>query len=174
MRVERLSARSVRAAVLLAVGIVWSSMCAFAGTTSGTLAVSANVSNVCKVAAGTVAFGTYDPVNANAATALTQTGTFSMTCTKGTSATILLGQGSNPGTGSTNAAPIRNMLSGATQLNYQLYTTATYTTVWNNTTGVIQVATGTAQTINVYGSIPAAQNVASGAYTDTVVITVNY
>lgn len=174
LRVERLNLKSLCARLLLGVGLVLFSTGVFASTTTGTLTVTANVNNVCKLTSGTLAFGAYDPVNTNATTPLAQTATFTMKCTKGTSATMLMGQGSNPGTGSTDSAPIRNMLNGTTQLNYQLYSDAGDTTVWNNSTGINHTATGQSETLNVYGSIPAGQNVGSGSYTDTVVITVNY
>jgi spore coat protein U-like protein len=165
-----------RAALLVALAVVLSSGGAWAGTTTGSLTVTATVSGTCVISSGggTLSFGTYDPVNTNASTPLLQSGTFQIQCTNGTNATILLGQGSYPGNGSTDSAPVRNMSSGAAQLNYQLYTTIGRTVVWENVIGVSQVATGLAQTVTVYGSIPAGQNVSPGTYTDTVVISVNY
>lgn len=51
------------------------------------------------------------------------------------------------------------------------------TTNWGNTVGTDTVAgtgSGVAQTLTVYGQIPASQFVRSGSYTDTVVATVTY
>ena len=121
-----------------------------------------------------MSFGTYDPINTNASAPLQQSGTFQIQCTNGLTATILMGQGLNAGSGSTDAAPIRNMTNGTSMLNYQLYTTGARSTVWDNASGVSQLTTGQTQTLTVYGSVPAGQNVTSGSYSDTVVITVNY
>ena len=173
---EAVSMKAWRAALLLFSGAAFFSAEAFAGTATGTLTVSATVSSSCAVSSGggTLSFGAYDPVNANANTALTQSGTFQVQCTNGTTATILLGQGSNPSSGSTDALPLRNMTNGNSTLQYQLYTTAGRTVVWDNAIGVSQLATGMAQTITVYGSVLAGQNVPPGNYTDVVVISVNY
>ncbi len=144
------------------------SLDAFAGQATGTLAVSATVVNACSVSSGAaVAFGNYDPA-ANADT--TASGTFTMQCTNGTNTAILLGQGANAATGS----PTRQMASGNTTLNYQLYTTSGGSTVWDGVTGVPQAANGTAQAITVYGKIPRGQAVAAGTYADTVIITLSY
>jgi len=150
---------------------------ASAGTATGSLTVTATVNSTCSVSSGggSLSFGVYDPVAANATTPLTQTGSFQIQCTNGTSARILLGQGSYPGSGSTDASPVRNMaINGTGALNYQLYTGPDRGTVWDNQTGVLQTATGLVQTIDVYGTIFAGQNVAAGNYTDTVVISISY
>jgi spore coat protein U-like protein len=168
--------RVVRATLLIAAVAILFPPAASASTATGSLSVTATVSDSCAITSGggTLSFGAYDPVIANATTPATQSTTFQLTCTNGTSATILLGQGSNPSSGSTDAVPVRNMVYSGTKLNYQLYTTSARTTVWNNTTGVGQSANGLAQPITVYGSIPAGQTVGSGSYADTVVITISF
>lgn len=168
--------KSWRAALLaFAVVVLWP-LAVLAGTATGSLTVNATVSSTCLVSSGggTLSFGAYDPINTNASAPLQQSGTFQIQCTNGLTATILLGQGLNAGSGSTDAAPIRNMTNGTSMLNYQLYTTGARSTVWDNASGVSQLTTGQTQTMTVYGSIPAGQNVTSGSYSDTVVITVNY
>jgi len=156
--------------------LVVCSASAFAGQVTGTLSVSATVVNTCAVlpGGGALAFAAYDPVNANATAPLTQVGSFQMQCTNGTSASIRLSQGLNPGGGSTDAAPIRNMANGSNRLQYQLYTTSAYTTVWDNISGVAQNANGGVQRIAVYGAIPPGQMVLAGSYSDLVVITISY
>ena len=63
-------------------------------------------------------------------------------------------------------------LVGDTALvRYQLYTTAARTAVLDTITGV---GTGTAQTINVYGRVPAQTAPPSGNYRDTVTITMSF
>jgi spore coat protein U-like protein len=154
-----------------AIGLV--SVGAFAGNTSGNLSVTANVTAACVIntSSGAVAFGGYNPTSG---TALTATGSFTLQCTNGANPTVLMGQGANPGTGSSDAAPVRQMASGGYMLGYQLYSDSARSLVWDNATGVSEPANGTLQTITVYGSIPAGQNVGAGSYTDTVVVNVNY
>ena len=161
-----------------ALGLLFATTTGFANaaTQTANLDVSATVSANCSITTAAVAFGTYDPVITNATTALDSTGTITTTCTNGASVTILLGQGSNANTGSTDAAPERRMLSGANYLNYQLYSDTSRTVVWGNdtTTDVAETGTGSAVNTTVYGSVPAGQNVPAGTYSDTVVATVSF
>jgi spore coat protein U-like protein len=140
-----------------------------AATATSSLTVTATVAKVCVLTSGTVAFGAYDPVGANAAVPLDQSGTFTVACTRGTGYTIGLGLGNNV-TGTT-----RRMSSGTDFLSYELYLDAGHTTVWNAT----NLSSGTAASITpvsltVYGRVAAGQNVGAGSYTDTVVSTVNF
>jgi spore coat protein U-like protein len=150
---------------------------ALAGTATSNLSVTASVSANCTISTSPVAFGAYDPVSANAATALDGTGTVTVTCTSVSSATITLGQGSNANTSSTDTVPLRRMTDGSANfLSYFLYQNAGRTTVWGNTagTGVGHTGTGTATAITVYGRTTAGQNVPAGSYADTVVATVTF
>jgi spore coat protein U-like protein len=147
-----------------------------AATATSNLPVSATVAASCTIdASAGIAFGTYDPVVTNASTDLAATGSLSTTCTNGFDSTVTLGQGANADSGSTDASPLRRMLSGTTDfLSYQLYTDAGNTTVWDNTTGATVTGTGAPVTTNVYGVIAAGQNVPVGSYADTVVATVSF
>lgn len=147
-----------------------------AATATANLNVSASVSAACSISTNALAFGAYDPVGANAAAPLDASGGVVVTCTNGASTTVTLGQGAHANTGSTDAAPIRRMASGGNFLSYALYQDASRSTTWGNTagTGVGHTGTGTATTITVYGRVAAAQNVASGSYTDVVVATVTF
>lgn len=149
---------------------------AFAATATSNLPVSATVTANCTIdASGGLAFGAYDPVVANASADLTGSGTVATTCTDGASVTVTLGQGSNADTGSTDAAPLRRMLSGASDyLSYQLYTDSGHTSVWDNSAGASVAGTGAAVSTTVYGVVSAAQNVKAGSYADTVVATVTF
>ena len=89
---------------------------ASAATSTSNLAVTATVAANCTISAGSVAFGAYDPIVVNATNAKTATGTVTTTCTNGSAAYITLSQGLNPATGSTDAAPVRQMLSGSNAL----------------------------------------------------------
>ncbi|HEY6844338.1 MAG TPA: spore coat U domain-containing protein [Thermoanaerobaculia bacterium] len=146
---------------------------AFAGQATANLNVSASVSAVCTISTAAVAFGAYDPVVTNAAAALNGTGTVTVACTKGASATIDLGNGGNLLAGS------RRMTSGPDFLNYALYKDAARTQVWG--TGLAGGATLTynsaskaATNLTVYGTVPGGQDVTVGSYSDVVVATINY
>src|SRR2546421_10342558 len=66
-----------------------------APTASNPLAVSATVSNNCSITAGALSFGTYDALTANASSHLDQTGSFTITCTKGTVYSVSLSLGAH-------------------------------------------------------------------------------
>jgi spore coat protein U-like protein len=176
MQLKKLNARmlTLTAAAGLALG---ASSGTEAGTATSNLSVTATVAANCSITTAPVAFGSYDPVTANATSPLTSTGTVTVLCTSGASGTITLGQGSNPGTGSSDTAPVRQLKDAGTDvLGYTLYQDTGRTTVWGNTagTGVASTGTGTANAITVYGSVAAGQNVPAGSYSDTVVATVTF
>jgi spore coat protein U-like protein len=140
-----------------------------ANTANANLAVSATVVSSCTVGAGTLAFGNYDTTSASN---VDQSGTFQVTCTKGTTATVGLDTGANPLTGT------RRMTNGTDFLTYELYKETARTNVWSNSgAGLVSLAaapSNSAQTLTVYGRITGSQNVGAGSYTDTVVITVTF
>lgn len=126
----------------------------------------------CTVSNSTLSFGSYNPIAASPSTA---TATVTVTCTGIgllVSYTVLLSGG-----GSGNTAS-RRMNAGASTLPYNLYTSASYTTVWDNSTGVsggfLIGLGGTAFSHTVYGRILAQQPAAAGNYVDSLIITVNY
>ena len=151
-------------------------MQAEAATNTADLDVSAEVSANCTISTIALAFGSYDPVVAHASAALDGQGTVTVTCTSGATTVITLGQGMNADASSTDAAPARQMVSGANELAYALYSDSSRTTVWGNTseTGVSHVGTGTSANLTVYGSVSGGQNVPAGSYSDTVVATVTF
>lgn len=176
MSFQALSKRPVRSFGLAALAL---SVCglANAGTSSDTMGVSATVAGSCTINAGDMAFGTYDPIVTHASTALDATSTISVVCATGSSATVRLSQGLNPVDGtSTDAAPLRQLVSGANVLSYQLFTDEALSDVWGNTlaTGVTHTGTGAEATFTVYGSIPGGQNVPLGAYVDTVTAYIDF
>jgi len=161
---------------------------ATAGSNTGSLSVSSSVAQTCIVSStSTLAFGAYDPVVANASSALMGTGSVALKCTKGSSGiTIDLDAGSHA------SGNQRRMIGGTSGdcLNYSVtqpsttspWTSCAGSTAWGSTTGgTLYAPTGvtwsasSAQAFTVCGSVPAAQNVsADGSYTDTVTVTVNF
>jgi len=152
---------------------------AWAGSANSSMTVSANVSNNCVISAGALAFSAYDPVAANASTALTGTATLTLTCTNGASTTITLDQGTWAANGSTNAAPLRQLKGGAGSdyLSYTLTQDNAGSTPWGNTggTGASYSGTGSQQTVTVYGSVASGQSSAhAGSYSDSVQVTITF
>ena len=121
---------------------------------------------------GGFVFGNYDPYNA-APTNTTATNLISVSCNGNGTATIDLS------TGSSSTYFPRSMISGTDTLTYNLYTTASLTSVWGDGTGGtvdqnFAYHGGTSASYSVYGQIPALQNVNPGSYTDTITITVTF
>ena len=147
---------------------------AMASTATENLDISATVPESCAITAEPIAFGNYDPIVTHATEPLTTTGTLTVQCTMGTSATILLGQGANAAFGSTNSSPYRRLAGdGGGTLDY---TISKGGGIWGNTTdtGLSITGMGSSNDISVYLSIPPGQSVPVGTYTDTVVATVSY
>jgi spore coat protein U-like protein len=149
------------------------------GTATATMTNTVTIASSCTVS--TTGFtSAYDPIVTNATTALTTTASISTTCTLGSVPVVTIGQGANPASGSTNAAPVRRLSNGAptpVYLNYGLYQDTGRSINWGNTplTGVTGVGLGLAVPLTVYASVPAGQTSASfGTYTDQVVVTVTF
>ena len=174
--------------VLIALLLCSTSGLALAGSSIGSLSITATVAQTCSVSAtSTLAFGAYDPVVANAASALTGTGSVSIKCTKGSSGiTIDLDAGAH-------ASGTQRRLQGATVttdfLNYSItqpataspWTSCAGSTVWGSTVGGsvytpsgVTWSAAAAQAFTVCGSVPAAQNISAQSYSDTVTVTVNF
>jgi spore coat protein U-like protein len=140
-----------------------------AATATSSFTVSATVSANCSIAAGALAFGSYDPVAANASTDLDQTSTITVACTKGSTGVVSLDNGSNA-SGST-----RRMKAGANYLSYEMYNDAGRSTVWNATNTVSYTAASKASTgLTLYGRVASGQDIPVGSYSDTVVATITF
>jgi spore coat protein U-like protein len=151
-----------------------------AGTANSNLAVNASVASNCTISTAAVAFGAYDPIVTNAATALSGTGSITIACTKASVPNIGLGLGATP------AGSVRQMANGAERLPYELYqpptnvagaACGTLSTVWGTGAAVLTTVAApskAARTYNVCGSIPGGADVAVGAYADTVIATVTF
>ena len=125
-----------------------------------------HASALCTLNVQGVIFGSYD-VFSN--TNLESTGNIGVTCAPSSAYSITL----NTGAGSYAS---RIMASGANQLSYNLYTDATYTSVWGDGTAGSGVVNGSGLSANhtVYGRIPARQNVPVGNYADTITVTITF
>jgi spore coat protein U-like protein len=122
-----------------------------------------------------VAFGSY---NVFAANPLDSTGTIGFQCNPGAAGSTVVVTLS---TGSSGSFTRRRMLSGSDELGYNLYLDAARTTIWGDGSGgsssftVNLPADGwTTITQSVYGRAPARQDAASGLYSDTITVTMNW
>jgi spore coat protein U domain-containing protein, fimbrial subunit CupE1/2/3/6 len=167
---------SIAVAALLAAG---SATAAGTSPATGSFNVTANVKGSCIVTSTTdIAFGTYDPSDANFATPLDKAGTVAVRCVKGMSPTVTLDQGQNAA--GTCAAPARAMKEATSGelLNYQIYTDSGHASVWGcdaaNDVAFTAASSTTATTLTTYGRIPAGQNVGLGSFKDVVTVQVAF
>ena len=80
-------------------------------------------------------------------------------------------------TGQSQSYVTRTLRAGANLLNYNLYTSAGRTQVWGDGSGassVMQVQKNKPVALDIFGQIPAGQDVAVGSYSDAIVVTVNF
>lgn len=176
------------AAVLL---VVADARAGTAGPVSFT--AQANVSANCSVSvSGVLDFTTYDPVVANASTPQPGNGaSLSIKCTRGSHPFVAMDNGANLGNGNNPFPAKRAMVTGAAGANqvlsYDLLqptglggAATASASLWFATAGTMfdagvwTVSPSTAQVVNIFGSIPAGQDVVAGAYSDTVNATVNF
>jgi spore coat protein U-like protein len=144
-------------------------------TVTANFKVTATLQPNCTASATALGFGAYTPGSG----ALAASSNITVNCTKSTAYTIAL----NPGSTTGDSFIQRLMASGANTLQYNLYTTAAFATVWGDGTGATAAEAGsgagmaTPSTYKVYGQLPdSAVNQAAvpGSYTDTITVTVTY
>ena len=146
-----------------------------AATTPATLPISATVQATCSASTGPLAFGAYTPGSG----ARTGNTTINVRCTKSTGYTVALNAGTT--TGGTFAQ--RLMAAGAGTLQYNLYTTAGFASIFGDGSASTLTVAGTGAGVStpnavaVFGQLPdsaANQLAIPGSYTDTVTVTVTY
>jgi spore coat protein U-like protein len=141
---------------------------AMAATATTTFQVTATVAATCLISATTLAFGSYTGALVNASSSI------SVTCTNTTPYNV----GLDAGTAAGATVTTRKMTGPASALlNYALYRDAAHAQNWGTTVGTDTVAgtgNGSAQTLTVFGQLPANQFVTPGAYTDTITATISY
>lgn len=141
-----------------------------AATTTQTFTVQLTITASCSItSASTLDFGSQGLLNS----VIDATSTIQVQCTTSTPYNI----GLDAGAGSGATVTTRKMTNGGSTVNYSLYSDTGRTTVWGNTIGsntVTGTGSGSAQSFTVYGRVPVQATPASGAYTDTVTVTVTY
>lgn len=142
--------------------------------------VSASVTETCVISAGVLNFGAYDPTGKN--NRVRAQSVLQVKCTNGgASKRIALGEGKTPSSGSTCAAPLRQMVSPTGDvLAYQIYVNAAETVPWghcvNNSMVLMPPSTSSLipQDVPVFGAIPANQDARKGNYTDTLNVRISF
>ncbi|KEZ05733.1 spore coat protein U [Burkholderia sp. MSh2] len=144
------------------------------GTATATFNVTLTLQPNCMIAANPLAFGT----NGVLASAINQQTTVSVTCTNTTPYNVGLDAGSVTGSSVTSRLMAGTATGNTTTtVGFQLYQDAGHTTVWGNTQGTNTVAgtgTGAAQTLTVYGQVPAQTTPKPDTYQTTVTATVYF
>lgn len=129
----------------------------------------------CSVATTAVTFGTYVPSSLK-----TANGNVAVTC----SALVIFTAAYVISMAKGNSATYtpRFMSLASNKLNYNLYTSAAFTSIWGDATGgtvavndsYTSIGLSTTRNYTVFGRIPASQFVHTGTYTDSVLVTVTY
>lgn len=167
---------SVLMASALAIFADPSSVLAALGTSPQTanLTVQASVAARCTVSTTTVNFGTYDPTSGSPTD---QNGAVTIQCTRGTVATINLGNGSNFSGGTRRMAS--QTLTTTEFLTYGLFTDSPGGTPWGTgiaggTTVGYTAPNASPTSLTVFGRMAAGQDVSVDSYQDTVVVTATF
>lgn len=128
------------------------------------------------VSATPTAFGTYSP---GAGAPDTANGTVTIACTAPVTDTLPNFTVALDGGSAASFTP-RQMSFASLHLNYNLYTSSAFTTVWGDgTSGTVTQNYDSGSglgTINLtaYGNLPSGQYAAPGNYADTITVTVSY
>lgn len=124
-------------------------------------------------ALGTLNFGDIYKLNTtrDAVTSI-GSGNIQLRCTPGTTAKITM----NAGLYSSNVNDRKMRLTtGVATMSYQLYTSSTRQTVWDDTVGISVTFNADAiQSIPIYGRVPVQTTPVSGIYSDQVTLTITY
>lgn len=131
----------------------------------------------CSVGTTAVAFGSYVTTSGTPKTA---NGNVAVTCSALVifSAAYVISMAK--GNSATYTPRFMNLLG--VHLNYNLYTTAAFTSIWGDATGgtvtvsdsYTSIGLSTTRNYTVFGQIPSLQPVGPGTYTDSVLVTVTY
>lgn len=136
-----------------------------ATTATASFTVTAAVVPACTLSATNLGFGNYTGAQVDS------TSTLTVNCSSNTSYSIGLGLGTYGGT-----VANRNIACCGSVFNYVLYSDQPRTVLWgvSGSDLVTGVGIASAQTLTVYGRLPANQLVNLGSYSDTLVATMTF
>jgi spore coat protein U-like protein len=138
------------------------------------LLIGTSADAACRVTTTGLNFGAYDVFSA---VPRDTTGTATVACDKNPPTDVTVSIGPSPGSGGFNPRQMRRT-TGTDRLNYNLYTTASMSTVWGDgsagtsTVFLKKVNKNKPVTTTIYGRVPPGQNVSVGSYADTVTVTI--
>ena len=118
------------------------------------------------------ALGTYDVFNPMSTDSA---GNIAYTCAGGATVTIALSMGNGP-----TFSPRHLLRMGGFLMSYNLYLDGGHSMIWGDGTGVSVMsppnspADGAVVMVPIFASIPAHQDVGLGAYTDNIMVTLNF
>jgi len=137
----------------------------------------------CSVSTTGVAFNIYDPL---AAVPNDSTGSVSLACSYLSGGATQIAYKVMLSAGNSGTYVLRRLTANSNQLNYNLFSDAGRTTVWGDGAGGTSVMSGSftvgpgvgngqrQDSRTVYGRIPARQDVLDGAYTDVIIVTLEF
>jgi spore coat protein U-like protein len=152
--------------------LLGSPTCASGTTAAGTFpfTATATVANNCTISTNAVNFGSVGLLSGT----LSAVGSISARCTNNDAFEISLSSGSSANV----AARAMQRSGGGGTVNYQLYIDAAHSNPWGDgsagTSLFLGTGSGNAQTINVYGAVPAQTTPVPGVYSDTVTATIAF
>lgn len=163
-----LTHRAIAASFAAVIGL---SSPALPATATGSFAVRITITPECKLVSATdLDFGSHGVIDTN----VDSTSTITVQCTTGTPYNVGIGLGT--GAGATLTARKMTGPASAT-IDYNLYRDAAFTNVWGETIPTDTLSgtgNGATQPITVYGRVAPQTTPATGAYSDTVAVTVTY
>ena len=149
------------------------SCASMASTNTRTVQLGANavVKNGCQINnVSDLNFGELSPA-ASSALSTTSTSTVTVTCPVNTAFSVGLGSGLH------SQQSTRYLCNSSDNqcVSYQLYQDAAHSKAWDDTnTQTVSSATGSSQSMTVYGVVPSQSWPTPGDYSDTVTVTLNY
>jgi spore coat protein U-like protein len=169
-----LAISGVLLASLTVASLLWSAPAVSAQAQPSTdMAATATVMRKCVVTTTPMDFGRYDPASANATAPLDAQATITVACTKGALVNISIDNGTSGTPG------VRRMIGGPNSyLTYELFQDIAHAMRWGSTAddgypGGVAPSRDPRPFI-VYGRVMGGQDVAEGAFQDTVTVTVNF
>jgi spore coat protein U-like protein len=139
-----------------------------AATTLPTMTSKLVINTSCTIAANPLNYGTVTSITGSLAST-----NLSANCSLNAPYAIALDGGSI--SNDVNARRMR-LGAGPNTIDYQLYRDSARLLIWGNTTGLTLAGTGSgsAQSIPVYGSVPAQGIKPTGVYNDTITVTITF